>query len=161
MLRPAGLLPSFPRALDTPLGPSDLSFRLGSASGRFGAYPDGTCTGRINASFRTHHAGQFIKACRRRSPCEPRIGEASGPGRKPLANYAPVAHGKPVARLSRCIRRVPAGRVGNSCARGYDRASGVSGLRTRRKHGSPPRRRPLFRCSQPGLHRRGGRAGRT
>ena len=43
MLQPAFLLP--PKRLSTPrLGPKDLSSCLGSATGRFGAYPDGTCT---------------------------------------------------------------------------------------------------------------------
>src|SRR5512146_832270 len=55
MLRPAGLLPSLARAFDIPLGRSDLSARLGSATGRFGAYPGRTCTCENNASFRTHH----------------------------------------------------------------------------------------------------------
>jgi hypothetical protein len=43
-LRPAGLLPSLSRAFDTPLSPSDFSFGPESATGRFGAYPDRTCT---------------------------------------------------------------------------------------------------------------------
>jgi hypothetical protein len=37
------------------LGPVDLSSGLGSATGRTGAYPDGTFTREKNASFRTHH----------------------------------------------------------------------------------------------------------
>jgi hypothetical protein len=44
LLLPAGLLPSCTRAFDTPLGRSDLSSRLEFATGRSGAYPDGTFT---------------------------------------------------------------------------------------------------------------------
>jgi threonine dehydratase len=55
LLRPAGLLPSFSRAFDTSLGRSDLSSRLEAATGRSGAYPDGTLTRENNASsFGTH-----------------------------------------------------------------------------------------------------------
>ena len=43
-VRPADLLPSLSRAFDTPLGRWDLSPRLGPATGRSGAYPDGTFT---------------------------------------------------------------------------------------------------------------------
>lgn len=38
------------------LARSDLSSRLESATGRFGAYPDRTCTCENYATFRTHHA---------------------------------------------------------------------------------------------------------
>ena len=59
-LRPAGLLPSLSKAFDTPLGPSDLSFELESATGLFGAYPERTFTCENNASFSTHHDTQSI-----------------------------------------------------------------------------------------------------
>src|SRR5215471_744961 len=44
LLQPAGLLPSFTRAFDTPPSRSDLSLRPESATGRSGAYPDRTLT---------------------------------------------------------------------------------------------------------------------
>jgi phospholipase/carboxylesterase len=42
-------------ALDTPLSPPDLSNEPGSATGRSGAYPDGTFTRRFGPAFRTQH----------------------------------------------------------------------------------------------------------
>ncbi len=54
MLRPALLLPP-KEAFDAPLGREDLSPRLGPATGRCGAYPDGTFTRWLETSFRTRH----------------------------------------------------------------------------------------------------------
>src|SRR2546422_790448 len=54
MLRPALLLP--PMRLLTPrFDPSALALRLGPATGRSGAYPDGTHTRWLVAAFRTRH----------------------------------------------------------------------------------------------------------
>jgi len=57
MLRPAFLLPFLSiQGLSTlRFVRSDFSSRLESATGRSGAYPDGTFTREKTASFRTHH----------------------------------------------------------------------------------------------------------
>ena len=49
------------RAFDTPLGRSDFSSRLESATGRSGAYPGRPFTCKNSASYRTHHAEDGIR----------------------------------------------------------------------------------------------------
>src|SRR3989442_13534671 len=65
MLRPALLLP--PMRLLTPrFDPSALALRLGPATGRSGAYPDGTHTRWLAAAFRTRHGPAFYQVSGRR-----------------------------------------------------------------------------------------------